>query len=319
MEDTVIIKNDSNGYIYMVIPEEYMCVYNELLGLLSNLGIDMIKDCAASCKGNSKNIINCWNMFQTACAAYSIKEVKKADLIIKYIMSTLKLSCPNFIRVYDAIVYFGDSSIEVTNDMILQGDSVNYLDTSFFEVPFYKTTNYIAVPLGVTIDFIENKNVGGEYLYNRETGEDLYVRSRITLNDKQYILWACTLEDALLSNVYVKLVKGEEELIKNLYCSEITHVPDVEDILSTEPKDTTKFNIFKCKVYKIGHFIAVPYDVRVESIQNDNFGGDWLYNEDLGIDLYTRSSITINNKPYYLWYYETIIPLNGYIKIIIKQ
>lgn len=71
---------DTNGrYIYCVIPEKYKCIYEKLLIKLSDLGIDILKDCGSTCRGVNKNIINCWNMFQAACAAYNLGEEKKSS------------------------------------------------------------------------------------------------------------------------------------------------------------------------------------------------------------------------------------------------
>lgn len=78
-------------YVYMTVPSKYVCVYHKLLVLMAQYGLDMLNDCSATCKGNNKNIITCWNMFQTACAAYQINKTKEADTIIKYINAQIKL------------------------------------------------------------------------------------------------------------------------------------------------------------------------------------------------------------------------------------
>lgn len=79
------------NFVYMVIPAKYVCTYHKLLVMLADVGIEMLNDCTANCKGNNKNIITCWNMFQTACAAYQINKTKEADTIIKYINAQIKL------------------------------------------------------------------------------------------------------------------------------------------------------------------------------------------------------------------------------------
>lgn len=78
-------------FVYMVIPAKYVCTYHKLLVMLADVGIEMLNDCTANCKRNNKNIITCWNMFQTACAAYQINKTKEADTIIKYINAQIKL------------------------------------------------------------------------------------------------------------------------------------------------------------------------------------------------------------------------------------
>lgn len=76
-------------YVYLTIPAEWVCVYHKLLIYVSELGIDFINDCNAHYKGNAKNIINCWNMFQSAVASKNLGLTKQADTFIKYINKQL--------------------------------------------------------------------------------------------------------------------------------------------------------------------------------------------------------------------------------------
>ncbi len=85
-------------FVYMVIPAKYICTYHKLLVMLADVGIEMLNDCTANCKGNNKNIITCWNMFQTACAAYQINKTKEADTIIKYINAQIKLIYKDYFK-----------------------------------------------------------------------------------------------------------------------------------------------------------------------------------------------------------------------------
>lgn len=89
-----MIVNQDDTYIYLTVPKRFNCVYEKLLAKLSELGVDMIKDCGSTCRGINKHIINCWNMFQTACAAHTLGEDKKANLLINYINGQLNLECP---------------------------------------------------------------------------------------------------------------------------------------------------------------------------------------------------------------------------------
>lgn len=63
-------KNEDGMYTYLDVPSKYNCVYKKLLIKLSDLGVDMIKDCTSTCKGINRQVINCWNMFQSACFQY---------------------------------------------------------------------------------------------------------------------------------------------------------------------------------------------------------------------------------------------------------
>lgn len=93
-------------FIYMIIPSEYVCTYHKLLVLMSDFGLEMLEDCNAGCKGRSKNIVNCWNMFQTACAAYQLGNVKQSKVIVDYIKETINS-------------IYGGTGVEQVGDIIL--------------------------------------------------------------------------------------------------------------------------------------------------------------------------------------------------------
>lgn len=88
-----MIRNIDGTYIYLVVPAKYECVYTKLLVKMTDLGIDLLKDCASTCRGVNRQVLNCWNMFQAACTAYELGEVKKADLLINYINASLNFAC----------------------------------------------------------------------------------------------------------------------------------------------------------------------------------------------------------------------------------
>lgn len=94
-------------YVYLTIPANYICTYHKLLVLLADFGINILEDCKAGCKGISKNIITCWNMFQSACACHTIGKDKQADVFIKYIEAQLE------------IYYKGSEQTEYNNGMYL--------------------------------------------------------------------------------------------------------------------------------------------------------------------------------------------------------
>lgn len=79
-------------YIYLKIPTKYKQVYIQLLQLMSNYGVDILKDCSSTCKGRSKTVFNCWVMFQGACCSYTLGQTKQADLLINYIIKQLRLN-----------------------------------------------------------------------------------------------------------------------------------------------------------------------------------------------------------------------------------
>lgn len=121
-------QNQDGTYVYLVVPEKYNCVYEQLLIKISDLGVDMIKDCSSTCRGINRAVINCWNMFQAACASYTLGEEKKADLMINYITAQLKLQCPYYCTD-DQKPAITDFSLDID---YTDGDSRAYINTAIF-------------------------------------------------------------------------------------------------------------------------------------------------------------------------------------------
>lgn len=77
--------------IYLTIPVEYICTYHKLLVYFADFGKSLLDDCSASCKGNNKTVIDCWNLFQSALACKALGQDKQADLFIDYINKQLNI------------------------------------------------------------------------------------------------------------------------------------------------------------------------------------------------------------------------------------
>lgn len=78
-------------YIYLTIPSNWVCIYHKLLVYMADFGKTIVDDCNAICTGNSKNIITCWNLFQSAVACHNIGRDKEAEFFIDYIKNQLEL------------------------------------------------------------------------------------------------------------------------------------------------------------------------------------------------------------------------------------
>lgn len=76
-------------YIYLTIPAEYVCVYHRIMAMLADYGEEMLKDCKANCTDKNSGVIECFNMFNAACAARHMGEDKKAALIINYVKAKI--------------------------------------------------------------------------------------------------------------------------------------------------------------------------------------------------------------------------------------
>lgn len=76
-------------YVYLTIPADWVCVYHKLLTYMADFGKTVVDDCNAICKGDSKNIISCWNLFQSAIACKELGKDKEAEFFIDYITKQL--------------------------------------------------------------------------------------------------------------------------------------------------------------------------------------------------------------------------------------
>lgn len=135
-----------NKYSYLKIPLDYICIYNKLAYCLYSYGIDIIKDCSASCKTNNKNIIELWNLFQLAIVCFEKNEIDKADYFIDYIKSNLD-------KIYN--------SIKIPN---YKGANNYYIDEEgnkhiciicngwIYETPNFITTYEFVMSSGTTIE-----------------------------------------------------------------------------------------------------------------------------------------------------------------------
>lgn len=76
-------------YVYVAIPKEYVCVYHRILIMLADFGVDMLEDCKASCTSKSTSIIECFNTFNAAVAAYKLNQLSLANTLINYVKTKI--------------------------------------------------------------------------------------------------------------------------------------------------------------------------------------------------------------------------------------
>lgn len=100
--------------IYLKIPKDYIQTYNKLLIYLADFGEDALKNCDSACSRTNKNIIKCWNMFQSALAAKELGKDKLADVIIKYINAQLDIIYKGI--VIDDYVFTGGTQLIVSSE-----------------------------------------------------------------------------------------------------------------------------------------------------------------------------------------------------------
>lgn len=116
MAEELVNITDEVEYTYLTIPKAYVCLYHKLLVYLADFGLELIKDCKAGCSAKNKSIIDCWNMFQALCAAYTLGEEKKAELLYNYITAQLELHY----KGSSSEVYDGNFVGSITDDGYLK-------------------------------------------------------------------------------------------------------------------------------------------------------------------------------------------------------
>ena len=83
--DTTSLNTEYNvdvEVVYLTIPTKWIPTYRKLLSLVANGGKAILDDCNYGCKGNGSVVFNCWNIFQSACAAYAEGKEDEAELFI---------------------------------------------------------------------------------------------------------------------------------------------------------------------------------------------------------------------------------------------
>ena len=116
--EVYVLADEHNGYIeihpeyvYLTIPADWVCVYHKLLTYMADFGKTIVDDCNAICKGNSKNIISCWNLFQSAIACKELGKDKEAEFFIDYITKQLN----NIYKGSDNKCYSGTFPVSIDN------------------------------------------------------------------------------------------------------------------------------------------------------------------------------------------------------------
>lgn len=114
-------------FLYLTIPADYICTYHKLLVYLADFGKKLLDDCSASCKGNNKTIIDCWNLFQSALACRTLGQDKQASLFINYIDKQLE----QFYKGTNNKVFNGGNYYPITPDGQLKALCSCHSDVKF--------------------------------------------------------------------------------------------------------------------------------------------------------------------------------------------
>lgn len=116
--------------VYMTIPSLWVPIYRKLLLFIADYGKSILDDCSFGCKGNGSVIFNCWNLFQSACAAYAIEDFERATLFINYVSKQIDSITKSSTKTDDGVFRYTitpDGAIRVDGTIV--NDKVNFSAT----------------------------------------------------------------------------------------------------------------------------------------------------------------------------------------------
>lgn len=210
--DKILIFEDSlsDEWIYLTVPKAYQCVFEKLLNKLATWGQELLDDCTVSCKGQNRNILNAWNLFNAACIAYETSATTKSDYIVNYIKGLLGFNCPDEEDEYNtpvlknfalSVIYSTDGPIIDIKKATLSYEHENNLVDNSLKLINNNTNEVIASDLPVSRDI--NLNITN---YEGEPGETI-----------GFVLEATDVKGAVIRsnifNVTIPDIEPEEEVV----------------------------------------------------------------------------------------------------------
>ncbi len=273
------------NFIHLSVPLQYVKVYASILAALSDYGEDMLEDCKASCTDKDSGIIECFNMFNAAIAAFRLGEIKKADTIISYIESTIQLKYKNIV-IPDSI------SFPVEEENV----TINF---DFNNPPYFEMIEGIPVPLesleiegdniviGVssryTCEFTPgnatDKNIvwdipegqGNQYAFIDSQTGILYVKQNA--NNSQVVIRVTSVDNPEISDTKTirctydnEATQGDIRLIVNTDLAEYNTQKDIEAIV--EDAGSTPIRLELYQIDDSDNIILINY---VENVSTNIF------------------------------------------------
>ena len=151
------MNNDVNciGTLFMTIPNVYNDIYEKILLLFSEYGLDAIKDCKVSCRDKQSHIVDCFNIFTSGVAAWNAGRYKEANLIMNYIRGQLTIYYPNkdynSSSIYFVLLNKSLSNTDITVDSIKDYEiKVNNIYTKYTISCNNKSELYIVTDKTIT-------------------------------------------------------------------------------------------------------------------------------------------------------------------------
>lgn len=176
------------GTLFMTIPAQYNDIYEKILLLFSEYGLDAVKDCKVSCRDRQSRIVECFNIFIAGVAAWNASRYKEASLIMNYIRGQIDIYYPNKVDNTKSI-YF------VLRNKTLNSDNFTIEEIKNFEIKVNNITTSYVVDCDATSELYIVSPVtltsGTRTLLN-STSSNTIVFTKVTtikVDDKDYIVY----------------------------------------------------------------------------------------------------------------------------------
>lgn len=176
------------GTLFMTIPAQYNDIYEKILLLFSEYGLDAVKDCKVSCRDRQSRIVECFNIFTAGVAAWNAGRYKEASLIMNYVRGQIDIYYPNKTDNTKSI-YF------VLRNKTLNSDNFTIEEIKNFEIKINNITTSYVVDCDATSELYIVSPVtltsGTRTLLN-STSSNTIVFTKVTtikVDDKDYIIY----------------------------------------------------------------------------------------------------------------------------------
>lgn len=183
--------NETNiciGTVFMTIPIQYNDIYEKILLLFSEYGLEAIKDCKVSCKDKTSHIVDCFNIFASGVAAWNAERYKEANLIMNYLRGQLEIYYPNKVSNNETIYLIGFDKDEAVDEI-----TVDLLKDNNIEVKSVHTKYIVNVNVNSELYVItkEELNAGEKYnpKDNRTTSFAFEKKGTISINDESFNIY----------------------------------------------------------------------------------------------------------------------------------
>ena len=309
-----------NKYSYLKIPLDYVCVYNKLAYCLYYYGIDIIKDCQASCKQTNKTIIECWNLFQLAVNCFEKGEIDKANYFIDYIKNNIdRIYNSNIITNYKGTNnYFIDENGDKHTCIVCNGwiyETPNFITTYEFVMSGGTTIEDDGKGQTINIQITSTKTVSDE---NDIQTEDIPFDIRYNnINDANWIIYNYNNKTLIIKpnsseprtgNIYFEQNESNKRI--NIIINQAKDTIEYEYYFEYEPKSFTfekeggriQLNVTKSSKRELKDSLPVGDEIPVEwnaKIDGYGFNYDVFKNEVIAEanDYKARTGKLIINRP----------------------